>query len=181
MNWLDIVLLVLVVVGFAKGLFDGVIKQVVSLIALVVAIFFCGKVAAWLKGYIMALGWFPEEGTTILSYVAGFLLIKWLIRRDIARRSIVKYLFISLVILAGEIVTRIIGATPLSVINHLCGGLFGLLVILVFTSLLLNMLEFVDKGSVLLPRQAKVESRFYYSVRQIVPTIFPSNMFSIRE
>ncbi|HIX86546.1 MAG TPA: CvpA family protein [Candidatus Parabacteroides intestinigallinarum] len=163
MNWLDIVLLVLVVVGFAKGLFDGVIKQVVSLIALVVAIFFCGKVAAWLKGYIMALGWFPEEGTTILSYVAGFLLI------------------VGVFILAGEIVTRIIGATPLSVINHLCGGLFGLLVILVFTSLLLNMLEFVDKGSVLLPRQAKVESRFYYSVRQIVPTIFPSNMFSIRE
>lgn len=160
---MDIVLLVLVVVGFAKGLFDGVIKQVVSLIALVVAIFFCGKVAAWLKGYIMALGWFPEEGTTILSYVAGFLLI------------------VGVFILAGEIVTRIIGATPLSVINHLCGGLFGLLVILVFTSLLLNMLEFVDKGSVLLPRQAKVESRFYYSVRQIVPTIFPSNMFSIRE
>ena len=163
MNWLDIVLLVLAVVGFAKGLFDGVIKQVVSLIALVVAIFFCGKVAAWLKGYIMALGWFPEEGTTIFSYVAGFLLI------------------VGVFILAGEIVTRIIGATPLSVINHLCGGLFGLLVILVFTSLLLNMLEFVDKGSVLLPRQAKVESRFYYSVRQIVPTIFPSNMFSIRE
>lgn len=160
---MDIVLLVLAVVGFAKGLFDGVIKQVVSLIALVVAIFFCGKVAAWLKGYIMALGWFPEEGTTILSYVAGFLLI------------------VGVFILAGEIVTRIIGATPLSVINHLCGGLFGLLVILVFTSLLLNMLEFVDKGSVLLPRQAKVESRFYYSVRQIVPTIFPSNMFSIRE
>ena len=163
MNWLDIVLLVLAVVGFAKGLFDGVIKQVVSLIALVVAIFFCGKVAAWLKGYIMALGWFPEEGTTILSYVAGFLLI------------------VGVFILAGEIVTRIIGATPLSVINHLFVGLFGLLVILVFTSLLLNMLEFVDKGSVLLPRQAKVESRFYYSVRQIVPTIFPSNMFSIRE
>ena len=160
---MDIVLLVLAVVGFAKGLFDGVIKQVVSLIALVVAIFFCGKVAAWLKGYIMALGWFPEEGTTILSYVAGFLLI------------------VGVFILAGEIVTRIIGATPLSVINHLCGGLFGLLVILVFTSLLLNMLEFVDKGSVLLPRQAKVESRFYYSVRQIVPTIFPSNMCSIRE
>ena len=160
---MDIVLLVLAVVGFAKGLFDGVIKQVVSLIALVVAIFFCGKVAAWLKGYIMALGWFPEEGTTILSYVAGFLLI------------------VGVFILAGEIVTRIIGATPLSVINHLCGGLFGLLVILVLTSLLLNMLEFVDKGSVLLPRQAKVESRFYYSVRQIVPTIFPSNMFSIRE
>ena len=75
MNWLDIILVCLAGIGFVKGLFDGVIKQVVSLIALVVAIFFCSKAAAWLKGYIVALNWFPPEGVTILSYVAGFLLI----------------------------------------------------------------------------------------------------------
>ena len=56
MNWLDITLLCLAGIGFVKGLFDGIIKQVVSLIALVIAIFFCGKAAAWLKGYILALG-----------------------------------------------------------------------------------------------------------------------------
>ena len=49
MNWLDITLLCLAGIGFVKGLFDGIIKQVVSLIALVIAIFFCGKAAAWLK------------------------------------------------------------------------------------------------------------------------------------
>ena len=155
MNWLDITLLCLAGIGFVKGLFDGIIKQVVSLIALVIAIFFCGKAAAWLKGYILALGWFPEEGVTILSYIAGFILI------------------MGVFILAGELVTKVVGATPLSVINHLFGGFFGLLVVLVFTSLLLNALEFVDRGSVLIHRQSKIESRFYYSVKQIVPTIFP--------
>ena len=118
MNWLDITLLCLAGIGFVKGLFDGIIKQVVSLIALVIAIFFCGKAAAWLKGYILALGWFPEEGVTILSYIAGFILI------------------MGVFILAGELVTKVVGATPLSVINHLFGGFFGLLVVLVFTSLL---------------------------------------------
>ena len=34
MNWLDIILVCLAGIGFVKGLFDGVIKQVVSLIAL---------------------------------------------------------------------------------------------------------------------------------------------------
>ena len=109
MNWLDITLLCLAGIGFVKGLFDGIIKQVVSLIALVIAIFFCGKAAAWLKGYILALGWFPEEGVTILSYIAGFILI------------------MGVFILAGELVTKVVGATPLSVINHLFGGFFGLL------------------------------------------------------
>ena len=36
MNWLDITLLCLAGIGFVKGLFDGIIKQVVSLIALVI-------------------------------------------------------------------------------------------------------------------------------------------------
>ena len=31
MNWLDITLLCLAGIGFVKGLFDGIIKQVVSL------------------------------------------------------------------------------------------------------------------------------------------------------
>ena len=93
MNWLDITLLCLAGIGFVKGLFDGIIKQVVSLIALVIAIFFCGKAAAWLKGYILALGWFPEEGVTILSYIAGFILI------------------MGVFILAGELVTKVVGDT----------------------------------------------------------------------
>lgn len=142
-----------------KGLFDGVIKQVVSLIALLVAIFFCSKAAAWLKGYIVALGWFPAEGVTVLSYVAGFLLI------------------MGVIMLAGEIMDRVIGVTPLSVLNHVGGGLVGLCFMVGFVSLLLNLLEGMDKGSVLIPRQAKVESRYYNTVKEIVPNIYFNKLF----
>lgn len=160
MNWLDITLLCLAGIGFAKGLFDGIIKQVVSLIALVAGIFFCARAAGWLKGYILSLGWFPPEGVTILSYVAGFLLV------------------VGLLMLAGEVVHRIVGATPLSIINHIIGGFFGLALMTLFVSLSLNLLEVVDRGGVLISRQTKVESRLYYSVKEIVPTIFPTSLFS---
>ncbi|WP_278945080.1 CvpA family protein [Parabacteroides johnsonii] len=159
MNWLDITLLCLAGIGFVKGLFDGVIKQVVSLIALLVGIFFCTKAALWLRGYILALGWFPEQGVTVLSYVAGFLLI------------------VGVILLAGEILTRVVGATPLSVLNHLVGGVLGLCFMMAFISLLLNGMEMIDKGSVLIPRGAKVESRFYNSVKEIIPTIYFQNLF----
>ena len=159
MNWLDITLLCLAGIGFVKGLFDGVIKQVVSLIALLVGIFFCTKAALWLRGYILALGWFPEQGVTVLSYVAGFLLI------------------VGVILLAGEILTRVVGATPLSVLNHLVGGVLGLCFMMAFVSLLLNSMEMIDKGSVLIPRKAKVESRFYNSVKEIIPTIYFQNLF----
>ena len=159
MNWLDITLLCLAGIGFVKGLFDGVIKQVVSLIALLVGIFFCTKAALWLRGYILALGWFPEQGVTVLSYVAGFLLI------------------VGVILLAGEILTRVVGTTPLSVLNHLAGGVLGLCFMMAFISLLLNGMEMIDKGSVLIPRGAKVESRFYNSVKEIIPTIYFQNLF----
>ena len=159
MNWLDITLLCLAGIGFVKGLFDGVIKQVVSLIALLVGIFFCTKAALWLRRNILALGWFPEQGVTVLSYVAGFLLI------------------VGVILLAGEILTRVVGATPLSVLNHLAGGVLGFCFMMAFISLLLNGMEMIDKGSVLIPRGAKVESRFYNSVKEIIPTIYFQNLF----
>ena len=163
MNWLDITLLCLAGIGFGKGLFDGFIKQVVSLIALVAAIFLCGEAAGWLRGYIVALGWFPEQGVSVLSYVAGFILI------------------MGVLVLAGEIVTKVIDATPLSIINHLGGGALGLLLVLLFTSLSLNLLDLVDRSGLFISQETKVESRFYEPIRQIVPTIYPHNLFSLGE
>lgn len=163
MNWLDITLLCLAGIGFVKGLFDGVIKQVVSLIALLVGIFLCTKAALWLRGYIVALNWFPTEGVTILSYVAGFLLIA------------------GVILLSGEILDRLVGATPLSVLNHIGGGVVGICFMMAFVSLLLNGLEIIDRGSVLIPQQAKVESRYYNTVKEILPTIYFQDLFIYKE
>ena len=161
MNWLDILLLLLVGLGFVKGLFDGVVKQVVSLIAFIAAVLFCAEAAAWLRGYILALGWFPENGVTIVSYVLGFTLILVLFN------------------LAGYLISRLVDTTPLSLLNHLGGGLFGFIFILFFSSLTLNVLEYIDPGSVVIPREAKVESHLYYPVVEVVPTIFPVGLFKL--
>ncbi|MDH6535208.1 CvpA family protein [Parabacteroides sp. 52] len=159
MNWLDIVIVCLAGIGIVKGLFDGIIKQVVSLIALGAGIFFCGKAAVWLKEYIIGWGVFPPESITVVSYVLGFLVI------------------VGLLLLAGEIVHRVIGATPLSILNHLLGGVFGILVMLLFLSLAFNLIEQVDKHAVCISSQAKAASRLYDPVKEIVPTIFPHNLF----
>ena len=159
MNWLDITLLCLAGIGFVKGLFDGVIKQVVSLVALVAGIFFCAKAAAWLKGII--LGWgLPEQGVTVLSYILGFLLV------------------VGILLLAGEVMHRIIGATPLSLLNHIGGGFFGLLIMVLFLSLLFNLMEIADSGSVLISTESKIESHLYYPVKQIIPSLYPHSLFS---
>ena len=159
MNWLDIVILCLAGIGFVKGLFDGFINQVVSLIALGFAICCCGAVADGLMEYILAWGWFPEEGVSIICYILGFFLI------------------LGTLALAGEILSHVVGATPLGILNHLGGGLVGLIFIIAFMSLILNGLEIIDKGSVLISREAKVESRFYNPLVDLVPTFYYGNLF----
>jgi membrane protein required for colicin V production len=158
MNWLDIVILCLAGIGLVKGLYDGVIKQVVSLVALIVGIFFCGKVAAWLKTYIIGWG-FPEQGVTVLSYVLGFLLI------------------VGILILVGEIMHRVIGATPLGLLNHIGGGVLGVLIMLLFISSLFNILDIIDRGSVLISVESKIESQLYFAVKKIIQVIYPKGLF----
>ena len=162
MNWLDLVLVCLAGFGFVKGLFDGVIKQVVSLIALLASIFCCAEVAGWLRGYLLTIGNLPDFGVTVLSYLLGFMLIVGVLK------------------LVGDLVSKLVGVTPLSLLNHLLGGVFGLMFMMFFLSLSLNMLEYIDRGSHLIPHETKVESRLYAPIIQIVPTIFPSNLFTIR-
>lgn len=163
MNWLDIVLVCLAGFGFVKGLSEGIIRQVVSLIALLAAIFCCAEVADWLRKYIVELNLFPEFWVTILSYVFGFMLI------------------IGILKLVGDLMSKVIGVTPLSLLNHLLGGLFGLMFMMFFMSLLLNVVERIDRNSTWIARETKYESRFYSPIQQIVPTIFPPNLFTLEK
>ena len=163
MNWLDIVILCLLGIGLIKGLYDGMIKQVVSLFALIVGIYLCSGVAQWLCGYLALLEWFPQGAVRMTSYFLGFCIIA------------------GIILIAGRIVNRLIDATPLSVFNHLIGGLVGLILMVVFISVLLNLIEMVDHQSALLPQEIKVESRFYMMIKNIVTSIFPGNLFEIKK
>ncbi|MDR0538174.1 MAG: CvpA family protein [Tannerellaceae bacterium] len=162
MNWLDIVILCLVGAGLIKGLRDGAIKQVISFLALFAGIFFCGRMANWMRMFITSWG-LSDLGASVLSHVIGFLII------------------LGGMVLIAEIMHRLIDATPLSIFNHLGGGFVGLLLMILFLSLLFNLLEVVDPRSLLIPNEAKIESRFFLFIKQIVPAIFPKGIFSLPE
>lgn len=155
MNWLDITLICLTGLGLVKGLFDGVVKQVVSLIALLVAIFFSGRVAVQLHGPLASLGWFSDTVLVAVCYILSFLLI------------------LGGLILVGNLFHKVIGATPLGIINHLAGGILGMVIMLFICSALINLYEMADGSSRLISESTKKESRFYYWTQSLVPAIYP--------
>jgi membrane protein required for colicin V production len=159
MNWLDIVILCLAGVGLIKGLYDGIIKQMVSLVAVIIGIYLCSGSAEWIRGYLTKLDWIPSHGVVMASYVLGFILI------------------VGFIVLVGIVIHRIVSVTPLSIFNHIAGGLLGLVMMVLFISLVLNVIEMFDRNSVILSQGLKVESYFYFFIKNIIPTVFPGNIF----
>lgn len=157
-NWLDIVIICLVGTGFLKGWIDGFIRQMVALFALLAAIYLCAKVAVFIREYILQT-WFPENTVAVVSYVIAFVCI------------------LMVVTLVGGWVHKVMDATPLSLVNHLAGAVFGAVVALFIVSLTLNLLEGIDRRSVILTPQTKVESRLYDYVKEAVPAIYPADLF----
>jgi len=148
-------------VGLFKGLIDGVIKQVVALAALIVGIYMCSGVAIWLCSYLEQLEWFPEGAVLLTSYFLGFVLI------------------VGIILTAGRVVHRLVDATPLSIFNHIIGGFLGFVLMVVFISVVLNLIEMVDHQSAIISQEIKVESRFYDVIKNIIPTVFPGNLFEL--
>jgi membrane protein required for colicin V production len=163
MNWLDIALICLVIIGFIKGYSDGLIRQVVMLIALIVAIYLCSAVAVYIREYIRETDWLPEHGVTVVSYVLAFLLI------------------VGVITFVGNVLHKMMDVTPLSLLNHLAGGASALVFTVLLLSLTFNIIDFSDRHSVLLPQKIKSKSRFYQPVKDVIPLVYIGNLFEPKE
>ena len=162
MNWLDIVILILCGLGLIKGLHDGMVKQLVAVVALIIGIYLCSGVGKWLYGYLFQMDLFPQKGVLWISYLLGFALI------------------VGVIMLAGNIVNRLINATPLSILNHLIGGVAGLVLMVLFISVILTLIEVFDTQSVIIPHDIKTGSHFYSLIKSILLDVFPGNLFDLK-
>lgn len=156
MNSFDVIIAVLLLFGFVRGLFKGLFVEVASLVALVGgvygAIHFSSAVSAFLKTYV---SW--EENYTLLGAFA--------------------ITFIGIVVsvsLAGKILTKIASFAALGWINKFLGGVFGCLKIALILSVALgffmkmnNALPFVSKEQ--LNRSVLVEP-----IQKLAPLLFPA-------
>jgi len=87
-------------------------------------------------------------------------------------------LTVGIIWLVGMLVDQLIGVTPLGVINHLVGGFFGAGLMLIVVSFFLNVTTLIDRKEWIITEKSKVESHLYAPVKQIVPTIYPSHLFT---
>lgn len=161
MNWIDITILVLLAVTTIKGLFDGFVKQVSSLLGIVLGIAFAGLFFQGFKSLLLKFfSDMPEVIATALGYIIAFLIIFVVIR------------------CVGILLHKIFRAASLGSVDYFFGGVLGAVKCLLIVSLLLNAIDRIDpEAKYLIPKKVKQSSYLYYTVKSIVPTLYHMDLF----
>jgi membrane protein required for colicin V production len=158
MNWLDAVIIGAVAIGLIKGLFAGFIKQAVSFLALIVAMFFSGQLALFLRTYAQQLDAFSSITQALISAICYMLAFS---------------LIIIAIVLSGRIVSIAIKMTPAKWLNTLLGGLLGALIWLFSLSIVFNLLYVFDFQAWIIKKETQEKSIFYEKVKNVVPAVYP--------
>jgi membrane protein required for colicin V production len=155
MNWIDFVIVILLVLAFISGFTNGFVKEVASLAGLILgiwgAIIFSEFTAAKLYE------WFDMTG----QYVG---IIAFLITFGI---------IVVLIHFIGMLADKLIDAISLGFLNRILGMVFGVIKSVLILSVIFVILNAIDARHPFLPKGRIEESKFYNPISDIAPALFP--------
>ena len=155
MNYLDAVLAIPLLLGLYKGVTRGIVKELSSLLALVLGIYgavhFADISAPYLKEHLSIDSSFLK----LASFAVTFVLIAMLVR------------------LLGAMLNKVIKMVALGFVSRLLGAIFGVLKAAFVLSALLLIFNTADYYLELVPKKQKKESLLYAPISSLVPSIVP--------
>lgn len=155
MNYIDIILLLLLLFAAINGLRNGVIAEAVSFAALIFGIWGAIKFSGITADFLVENLNMQSEHTGIISFVATFLII------------------VMLVYMIGSLVKKLVGMVLPGIIDHIAGLIFGIVKSALILSVVLIIFDKIDTSVNILSDDAKAKSRLYEPVRRFAPSIFP--------
>jgi len=155
MNWIDLIIVVLLILSIIGGFTNGLVKEVASLAGLILGIWGAIKFSSFTAAKLYE--WFDMTGqfVGIIAFIVTFGIIVVIIH------------FI------GIIADKLIDAIALGFLNRILGMVFGFIKSVLILSVIFCVLNAIDARRHFLPREAIEGSRFYNPVSDIAPAIFP--------
>ncbi|MCL2289500.1 MAG: CvpA family protein [Bacteroidetes bacterium] len=148
MNYLDVIIIIPALWFGYKGFTHGLIRELVSLAALILGIY--------------------------AAFLFTDLVEKWICNPAIPKEVYFAITFLGVLIavfILGKFVERIIKIVIPEFVNHLLGGLFGAAKVLVIFSAIIYFIHSVDSKDAILTKQTVEKSFIYKYVEPIVPKI----------
>lgn len=155
MNYIDIILLIIIVLSAFGGFKNGLVTELASLAALILGIWGAIHFSDITTGLLIKYFDLQSGHLNIISFGVTFIVI------------------VILVHIVGNVVSNMVDTGMLGATNKLGGMVFGVLRSILFLSIVLMVFDRIDRDVEILPEDVKAKSRMYEPVRNIAPSIFP--------
>lgn len=155
MNYIDLIIVVILILSMVMGFINGLVKEVASLAALVLGIWGAIKFSTFTAEKLYDFFDMSGQYVGVIAFLVTFGIIVVLIH------------------FLGLIVNKIVDAAALSFVNRLLGIVFGLLKSVLILSVLFVVLNSIDARRPFLPKDKIEESMFYNPISDIAAAIFP--------
>ena len=154
-NWFDLTVAILLLIAVINGYRKGLIMQLVGLAILVLSAIFGGRVAEEILPHLK--GWvnLSAEAARVFSFILAFAVIAVVLT------------------LLGKLLQYFIDVVLLSFLNRLAGAVIAIGTMMLFLSILLNLVLLLDRHETVISPKIKQESFFYPRVEAVVPAIVP--------
>ncbi|TVR40285.1 MAG: CvpA family protein [Bacteroidia bacterium] len=166
MNILDLIIAVILVLGAIRGYQKGFFYEAATLAGLVAGVFIAILLASIAGNIVESLFEWNTQVIKIVVFILVFLLVVWLIR------------------LLGALLTKLFKALMLGFVNRIAGFALGLIKWAIILAILFMVLEFIDSGQRVIPKEIQANSSLYSILEslysQIIDRIgFESNVENI--
>lgn len=154
MNYIDIIIGVVILFGFVRGIMRGLIIEIASIIGLVIGIYgaihfsyiigdYMGPKLDWDKGY-----------TDLTAFAITFVVI------------------VVLVALLGKMLTKVASVAALGLVNRIMGGVFGVLKYVIIIGAMVVFVDRTNKSFSLFNEDTIEKSVLYNPVKEVGNTVF---------
>jgi membrane protein required for colicin V production len=155
MNYIDAIIIIVLVLGMIGGFINGLVKEVASLAALILGIWGAIRFSSFTAGRLYDYFDMSGKYVGIISFLVTFGIIVIIIH------------FI------GLLVDKLMKAVALGFINRLLGIAFGLFKSVLIMSVIFVVLNAIDARKPFLPKERIEQSMLYSTISDIAPAIFP--------
>ncbi|MGD9486719.1 MAG: CvpA family protein [Calditrichaceae bacterium] len=155
MNYLDITLIITIAIFTIRGLFRGLITELMTLVALIlgffIAVYYLQPAVQLLLVSFPSL---PEFAARIIGFIVLFFAVNLTVR------------------LLSKLLNSFASLGLLQPVNKIAGGVFGFVKTVFVLSIILIMIEFIPGSNTLLNAIGKENSMVYGSVKNFAPNIY---------
>lgn len=156
MNTFDIIIAVLLIFGFIRGLLKGLFVEVASLVALIAGVYGAIHFSYFVGDFLAEKVMWDERYITIVAFAITFAII------------------VLVIALLGKMLTKIADFASLGLLNKLLGGVFGALKIGLILSVVLLVFTKLNNTIPFISDEQKEDAILYEPVKNLAPTLFPN-------